>query len=201
MWKVGVAGFGAAEVDVSGPVPRERLVGAEGVVPGPVARRPPGCRVAIDATLDRIDKIVEPGADINPADNYDAVVPAIAETQLRRRPEAGAITAAPCTYQNAPRRVLLRGGTGAWFGGEHPRSAAGRPPTRSSNLTQYLQRINDSRHLEHVDPEAAAVAGGTTVVDGKRVRRRALGPVGAGNGRNILRCSDPFPSVPQTYQL
>lgn len=38
-----------------------------------------------DAALDRIDEIVAPGEDINPADNYDAVIPAIADKQLRRR--------------------------------------------------------------------------------------------------------------------
>lgn len=38
-----------------------------------------------DAVLDRIDEIVEPGRDLNPADNYDAIIPAIAETHLRRR--------------------------------------------------------------------------------------------------------------------
>jgi aryl-alcohol dehydrogenase-like predicted oxidoreductase len=43
--------------------------------------------VTVDGTvLDRIDEIVEPGADINPADNYDAVIPAIADKWLRRRP-------------------------------------------------------------------------------------------------------------------
>jgi aryl-alcohol dehydrogenase-like predicted oxidoreductase len=40
---------------------------------------------ADDATLDRIDEIVEPGTDINPADNYDAIVPAMADKRLRRR--------------------------------------------------------------------------------------------------------------------
>ncbi|WP_439663540.1 aldo/keto reductase [Lentzea sp. HUAS TT2] len=38
-----------------------------------------------DAVLDRIDEIVEPGNDINPADNFDAVIPAIADKRLRRR--------------------------------------------------------------------------------------------------------------------
>lgn len=38
-----------------------------------------------DAVLDRIDEIVEPGSDINPADNYDAAIPAIADKRLRRR--------------------------------------------------------------------------------------------------------------------
>jgi len=38
-----------------------------------------------DATLDRIDEIVAPGADVNPDDNYDAVVPAVADKRLRRR--------------------------------------------------------------------------------------------------------------------
>lgn len=46
-----------------------------------------GSEVTIDgATLDRIDEIVAPGADINPADNYDAIIPAIADKRLRRRP-------------------------------------------------------------------------------------------------------------------
>lgn len=39
-----------------------------------------------DAALDRIDEIVAPGEDINPADNYDAAIPAIADKRLRRRP-------------------------------------------------------------------------------------------------------------------
>lgn len=39
-----------------------------------------------DAALDRIDRIVAPGADINPADNYDATVPALTDKRLRRRP-------------------------------------------------------------------------------------------------------------------
>jgi aryl-alcohol dehydrogenase-like predicted oxidoreductase len=39
-----------------------------------------------DATLDRIDEIVPPGEDINPADNYDAAIPALVDTHLRRRP-------------------------------------------------------------------------------------------------------------------
>jgi aryl-alcohol dehydrogenase (NADP+) len=38
-----------------------------------------------DAVLDRIDEIVAPGSDLNPADNYDAVIPAIADKRLRRR--------------------------------------------------------------------------------------------------------------------
>jgi aryl-alcohol dehydrogenase (NADP+) len=38
-----------------------------------------------DAVLDRIDEIVEPGSDINPADNYDAAILAIADKRLRRR--------------------------------------------------------------------------------------------------------------------
>jgi aryl-alcohol dehydrogenase-like predicted oxidoreductase len=43
--------------------------------------------VTIDgAALDRIDEIVAPGEDINPADNFDAVIPAIADKHLRRRP-------------------------------------------------------------------------------------------------------------------
>jgi aryl-alcohol dehydrogenase-like predicted oxidoreductase len=39
-----------------------------------------------DAALDRIDEIVAPGEDVNPVDNYDAVIPAIADKNLRRRP-------------------------------------------------------------------------------------------------------------------
>lgn len=38
-----------------------------------------------DAVLDRIDEIVAPGSDINPADNYDALIPAITDKRLRRR--------------------------------------------------------------------------------------------------------------------
>jgi aryl-alcohol dehydrogenase-like predicted oxidoreductase len=38
-----------------------------------------------DAVLDRIDEIVEPGGDVNPADNYDAAIPALADKRLRRR--------------------------------------------------------------------------------------------------------------------
>lgn len=38
-----------------------------------------------DAVLDRIDEIVAPGSDLNPADNYDAAIPAIAHKRLRRR--------------------------------------------------------------------------------------------------------------------
>jgi aryl-alcohol dehydrogenase (NADP+) len=38
-----------------------------------------------DAVLDRIDEIVVPGSDLNPADNYDAVIPAMADKRLRRR--------------------------------------------------------------------------------------------------------------------
>ena len=38
-----------------------------------------------DAVLDRIDAIVAPGSDLNPADDYDAVIPAIADKHLRRR--------------------------------------------------------------------------------------------------------------------
>jgi aryl-alcohol dehydrogenase (NADP+) len=38
-----------------------------------------------DDALDRIDAIVAPGSDLNPADNYDAVIPAIADSRLRRR--------------------------------------------------------------------------------------------------------------------
>ncbi|MFC4944356.1 aldo/keto reductase [Pseudonocardia sp. GCM10023141] len=35
--------------------------------------------------LDRIDEIVPPGTEINPADNYNAAAPAIADKRLRRR--------------------------------------------------------------------------------------------------------------------
>ncbi|WP_369198589.1 aldo/keto reductase [Streptomyces djakartensis] len=38
-----------------------------------------------DDVLDRIDEIVEPGTDINPADNFDATIPALADKRLRRR--------------------------------------------------------------------------------------------------------------------
>jgi hypothetical protein len=38
-----------------------------------------------DATLDRIDEIVPPGSEINPADNYLAAGPALADKRLRRR--------------------------------------------------------------------------------------------------------------------
>jgi aryl-alcohol dehydrogenase-like predicted oxidoreductase len=38
-----------------------------------------------DEALDRIDEIVPPGTDLNPADNFDAVIPAIADKRLRRR--------------------------------------------------------------------------------------------------------------------
>ncbi|MEW2349686.1 aldo/keto reductase [Streptomyces sp. NPDC006684] len=42
--------------------------------------------VTLDAaTLDRIDEIVAPGSDLNPADNYDAEIPALADKTLRRR--------------------------------------------------------------------------------------------------------------------
>jgi aryl-alcohol dehydrogenase-like predicted oxidoreductase len=35
--------------------------------------------------LDRIDAIVPPGAELNPADNYLAASPALSNTRLRRR--------------------------------------------------------------------------------------------------------------------
>jgi aryl-alcohol dehydrogenase-like predicted oxidoreductase len=35
--------------------------------------------------LDRIDEIVPPGSEINPADNYLAAAPAIEDKRLRRR--------------------------------------------------------------------------------------------------------------------
>ena len=35
--------------------------------------------------LDRIDAIVPPGTDVNPADNYAATPPAITDSTLRRR--------------------------------------------------------------------------------------------------------------------
>ncbi len=38
-----------------------------------------------DDVLDRIDEIVAPGTDLNPADNYDAAVPALADRRLRRQ--------------------------------------------------------------------------------------------------------------------
>ncbi|MGV9351953.1 hypothetical protein [Streptomyces misionensis] len=38
-----------------------------------------------DDVLDRIDEIVEPGTDINSADNFDATIPALADERLRRR--------------------------------------------------------------------------------------------------------------------
>jgi aryl-alcohol dehydrogenase (NADP+) len=37
-----------------------------------------------DAILDKIDEIVAPGAEINPADNY-ITIPALADKTLRRR--------------------------------------------------------------------------------------------------------------------
>ncbi|WP_144627322.1 aldo/keto reductase [Arthrobacter woluwensis] len=37
------------------------------------------------ALLDRIDEIVEPGNDVNPADNFDSTIPALANPHLRRR--------------------------------------------------------------------------------------------------------------------
>jgi aryl-alcohol dehydrogenase (NADP+) len=38
-----------------------------------------------DELLDRIDEIVPPGTEINPADNYQAAHPALADKRLRRR--------------------------------------------------------------------------------------------------------------------
>jgi aryl-alcohol dehydrogenase-like predicted oxidoreductase len=38
-----------------------------------------------EAVLDRIDEIVAPGADLNPADNFDIAIPGIADKRLRRR--------------------------------------------------------------------------------------------------------------------
>ena len=38
-----------------------------------------------DEVLDRIDEIVAPGSDLNPADNYDAAIPAFVDKRLRRR--------------------------------------------------------------------------------------------------------------------
>jgi aryl-alcohol dehydrogenase (NADP+) len=38
-----------------------------------------------DGALDRIDDIVAPGTDLNPADNYDAALPAMTNKELRRR--------------------------------------------------------------------------------------------------------------------
>ena len=38
-----------------------------------------------DDVLDRIDEIVPPGTEINPADNYNASLPAIGDKRLRRR--------------------------------------------------------------------------------------------------------------------
>jgi aryl-alcohol dehydrogenase-like predicted oxidoreductase len=35
--------------------------------------------------LDRIDEIVKPGTDVNPADNYNADAPALLDASLRRR--------------------------------------------------------------------------------------------------------------------
>jgi aryl-alcohol dehydrogenase-like predicted oxidoreductase len=42
-----------------------------------------------DDVLDRIDEIVPPGAELNPADNYRAASPALAVKQLRRRAALG----------------------------------------------------------------------------------------------------------------
>jgi hypothetical protein len=45
-----------------------------------------GAEVALsDDILDRIDEIVPPGTDLNPADNYAAAPPALENAQLRRR--------------------------------------------------------------------------------------------------------------------
>ncbi|MFG1703784.1 aldo/keto reductase [Nonomuraea sp. M3C6] len=45
-----------------------------------------GADVELSAdVLDRIDEIVPPGSEINPADNYNAAVPAIGDKRLRRR--------------------------------------------------------------------------------------------------------------------
>lgn len=38
-----------------------------------------------DAILDRIDEIVPPGTDLDPADNYAAAPPSIEDARLRRR--------------------------------------------------------------------------------------------------------------------
>jgi hypothetical protein len=35
--------------------------------------------------LDRVDEIVPPGVDLNPADNYAATPPALLDKHLRRR--------------------------------------------------------------------------------------------------------------------
>ena len=45
-----------------------------------------GADVTLDDTvLDRIDEIVAPGSELNPAGNYAAAIPAIADKRLRRR--------------------------------------------------------------------------------------------------------------------
>jgi aryl-alcohol dehydrogenase-like predicted oxidoreductase len=41
--------------------------------------------VLSDDVLDRIDEIVRPGTDVNPADNYNAEPPALRDARLRRR--------------------------------------------------------------------------------------------------------------------
>lgn len=38
-----------------------------------------------DAALDRMDDIVPPGNDLNPADNFDSEIPAISDKRWRRR--------------------------------------------------------------------------------------------------------------------
>jgi len=40
---------------------------------------------ADDTVIDRIDEIVAPGSELNPAGNYAAAIPAIADKRLRRR--------------------------------------------------------------------------------------------------------------------
>jgi aryl-alcohol dehydrogenase-like predicted oxidoreductase len=45
-----------------------------------------GADIELDGdTLDRIDEIVAPGTDVNPADNYNADPPALTDKRLRRR--------------------------------------------------------------------------------------------------------------------
>ena len=72
-----------------------------------------------EEVLDRIDEIVPPGAELNPADNYYADPPALTDKRLRRR------TSRPAQVRHAARSAQVTGRTGA-----RPRARQARPARR-----------------------------------------------------------------------
>ena len=111
-----------------------------------------------DDTLDRIDKLVPPGTNVNRGES-GWVPPAFAQSWRRRRPVGIALTARAVTTSGADRRPAFRPGVtracdaaSEGMRGSEEKRGSGRPPRRVRRSRAARRRV-----LTHGCPGAAAM--------------------------------------------